>query len=53
MIAARIARRLVRKMYRITIDGQRSYIAIGSRDALMDAAYDDGAAGVSIIEVPT
>ena len=51
MIAARIARRLVRKTYRVTINGQYSYIAIGSRDALMDAAYEDGAEGVSIIEV--
>lgn len=51
MIAARIARRLVRKIYRITVDGHRSYIAIGNRDALMDAAYDDGALTVSIFEV--
>jgi len=51
MIAARIARRLVRKIYRVTVDGQRSYIAIGSRDALMDAAYDDGAMSLTIIEV--
>ena len=51
MTAARIARRLVRKTYRVTINGQYSYIAIGSRDALMDAAYEDGAEGVSIIEV--
>jgi hypothetical protein len=51
MTAARIARRLVRKSYRITINGQRSYIAIGDRDALMDAAYDEGAEGVSIVEV--
>lgn len=51
MIADRITHRLVRKTYRITINGQYSYIAIGSRDALMDAAYEDGAEGVSIIEV--
>ena len=51
MTAARIARRLVRKIYYVTINGQYSYIAIGSRDDLMDAAYEGGAEGVSIIEV--
>ena len=35
-------------IFRITINGERSYIAIGNRDALMDAAYDDGALAVSI-----
>lgn len=35
-------------IFRITINGAYSYIAIGSRNALMDAAYDDGAEGVSI-----
>ena len=38
-------------IYRITINGERSYIAIGNRDALMDAAYDDGALTLTIIEV--
>jgi hypothetical protein len=38
-------------IFRITINGDYSYIAIGNRDALMDAAYDSGAEGVSIIEV--
>ena len=51
MTTANIARRLVRKSYRITINGEHSYITIGNRDALMDAAYDNGAEGVSIIEV--
>lgn len=34
----------------ITRPGQlpRTYTATGSRDALMDAAYDDGALGVCI-----
>ncbi|MEH6434334.1 hypothetical protein [Massilia sp. DD77] len=42
--------------YRITIkdenDRPQTYIAIGDRDALMDAAYDDGALSVSIIKEP-
>jgi len=28
----------------------RTYIAIGNRDALMDAAYDEGALGVTVLE---
>jgi hypothetical protein len=50
MIAARIARR----SYRITVRTATqavTYIAIGDRDALMDAAYDDGALTLTIIEV--
>lgn len=40
--------------YRITIciaagAAPISYTAIGDRDALQDAAYDDGAMGVSVI----
>jgi hypothetical protein len=38
-------------VFRITINGGRPYIAIGSRDALMDAAYDNGALTLTIIEV--
>ncbi|GAB3416817.1 hypothetical protein NX774_12045 [Massilia agilis] len=37
--------------YLITVrdeSGERTYDAIGNRDALMDAAYDAGALGVSI-----
>lgn len=29
--------------------GARSYSAIGNRDALMDAAYEDGALSVTIV----
>jgi hypothetical protein len=28
----------------------RTYTATGERDALMDAAYDDGALGVTVLE---
>ena len=28
----------------------RTYTAIGNRDALMDAAYDEGALGVTVLE---
>ncbi|WP_269106822.1 hypothetical protein [Massilia sp. TS11] len=31
-----------------TTNGSRTYPAIGSRDSLMDAAYDDGALGVTV-----
>jgi len=31
---------------------QRPYIAIGNRDALMDAEYDAGALGVTVLGVP-
>jgi hypothetical protein len=38
---------------RYTADGApQSYHAIGERDALMDAAYDAGALGVSIMVQP-
>lgn len=32
--------------------GQRTYTAIGDRDALMDAAYDRGALGVAVMVRP-
>lgn len=38
------------KTWQITIEGGETYTAIGERDALMDAAYDDGALGVAITE---
>ena len=39
--------------YLITINGDKSsaYHAIGNRDALINAAYDQGALGLSIFEV--
>lgn len=40
--------------YRITVrdvnNTSTTYTAIGRRDALLDAAYDNGALGVTIIE---
>lgn len=41
--------------YLITVrnaGGARTYVAIGERDVLMDAAYDAGALGVSIVARP-
>lgn len=38
-------------IFRIAINGRAPYIAIGNRDALMDAAYDEGAMTLTIIEV--
>jgi len=38
--------------YRITtrtINGTTTYTAIGDRDALIDAAYDGGALGVTLV----
>ena len=32
-------------------DGEKTYSAVGDRDALMDKAYDDGALGVTIVAV--
>jgi hypothetical protein len=40
--------------FRITVvdeTGPRTYTAIGNRDALMDAAYDQGALGVTVLGV--
>jgi hypothetical protein len=39
--------------FRLTVTdetGSRTYIATGDRNALMDAAYDDGALGVTVLE---
>ena len=33
-------------------NGRRSYTAIGNRDALIDAAYDAGALGVTAMVIP-
>lgn len=43
--------------FRITVKDEndvilRSYTAIGNRDALMDAEYDAGALGVTVLGVP-
>lgn len=41
--------------FRITViepTGPRTYTAIGDRDALIDAAYDGGALGVTVIVTP-
>lgn len=35
-----------------TAEGERTYPAIGDRDALMDAAYDDGALSLTIRRLP-
>jgi hypothetical protein len=40
--------------FRITVTdetGSRTYTATGDRDALMDAAYDKGALGVTVLGV--
>ena len=38
-------------IFRIAINGRPPYIAIGNRNELMDAAYDEGALTLTIIEV--